>query len=202
MIVIAIEGGLVQSVSSDDPAEQGKAVVVIDYDAEGADPEEIEKVPQGENETEDAVVSRHEIGVLFAPVGEFLKAVPLMEARVTTCTQCGKPYFVEGNGVSHHASGNGPDGIDHDLDADHVPYGESRAPSARTGLASTYERGDTVETPFGEATIETDPDDHGRCKIRVAAFDEKENPVSATTVQFGRIIRKWNAKGKPEERKP
>ena len=65
----------------------------------------------------------------------------------------------------------------------------------RTGSAFTYERGDRVETPFGEATIETDPDDHGRCKIRVAAFDEKENPVSATTFQFGKIIAKRDATG-------
>ena len=50
-------------------------------------------------------------------------------------------------------------------------------------------------SPFGEATIETDPDDHGRCKIRVAAFDEKENPVSATTFQFGKIIAKRDATG-------
>lgn len=64
----------------------------------------------------------------------------------------------------------------------------------RTGSASAYERGDVVESLFGEATIETDPDESGRCKISVAAFDDEENPVSATTFEFGRIVRKWDAK--------
>ena len=73
MIVITLEGGLVQGVSSDDPAEQGKKVVVIDYDAEGADPDEVEKVPQGDGETADAVISTHEIGVLYATVAQWLK---------------------------------------------------------------------------------------------------------------------------------
>ena len=76
MICIVLEGGLVQSVSSDDPAEQGKQVVVIDYDAEGADPEEIQQVPQGDGETADSVISKHEIGVLFKPVADYLKAYP------------------------------------------------------------------------------------------------------------------------------
>ena len=74
MICIVLEGGLVQSVSSDDSAEQGKQVVVIDYDAEGADADEIEKVPQGRKETADAVISTHQIGVLHRPVARFLHA--------------------------------------------------------------------------------------------------------------------------------
>ena len=73
MIVITLEGGLVQGISSDDPVMVGKEVVVVDYDAEGADPEEVEQVPQGDGETEDAVISRHEVGVLFKPVAMFLK---------------------------------------------------------------------------------------------------------------------------------
>lgn len=74
MIVIAVEGGLVQSVSSDDPAQVGKVVVVVDYDAEGADAEEIEQIPQGEGGTSDAVISRQEIGRLHKQVAGFLKA--------------------------------------------------------------------------------------------------------------------------------
>jgi hypothetical protein len=74
MIVITVEGGLVQEVSSDDPAELGKEVVVIDYDAEGADPEEVRRVPQGDGETEEATIGRHGVGVLFKPVAEYLKA--------------------------------------------------------------------------------------------------------------------------------
>jgi hypothetical protein len=151
MIVIAIEGGLVQSVSSDDPDLVGKAAMIIDYDAEGADPDEVERVPQGRGRTADATISSHEVGMLYRPVARFLKA---------------------------------------------------KALDGRTGSPSTYERGDIVMSPFGQATIETDPDERGLCRIRVAAFDEKENPVSATTLQFGRIVRKWNVKGKPEEKKP
>ncbi len=75
MIVITVEGGLVQGVSSDDPAMVGHEVVVIDYDAEGADPEEVWQVPQDEGETEDATISRNEVGVLYEPVAEFLKAM-------------------------------------------------------------------------------------------------------------------------------
>lgn len=74
MIVITVEGGLVQGVSSDDPAELGKEVVVIDYDAEGADPSEIHRIPQGEGDTEEATIGSHEVGVLYAPVAEYLKA--------------------------------------------------------------------------------------------------------------------------------
>ena len=75
MIVITLEGGLVQSVSSDDPSMVGHEVVIIDYDSEGADREEIEHVPQG-GETEEATISLHSVGVLFKPVAEFLKARP------------------------------------------------------------------------------------------------------------------------------
>ena len=74
MICIVLEGGLVQSVSSDDPAEQGKQVVVIDYDAEGADPDEVHQIPQGEGECEPATIGHHQIGALYAPVAQFLKA--------------------------------------------------------------------------------------------------------------------------------
>jgi hypothetical protein len=73
MIVITIEGGLVQGISTDDPKLVGRQVIVIDYDAEGADAGEVQKVPQGKGKTEDAVVSRKEIGVLFQPVAKFIK---------------------------------------------------------------------------------------------------------------------------------
>ena len=76
MIVITLEGGLVQGVSSDDPAMVGQKVAVIDYDTEGADPDEVEQVPQGDGETEEATISTHEVGVLYGPVKEFLKERP------------------------------------------------------------------------------------------------------------------------------
>ena len=74
MIVITVEGGLVQGVSSDDPKLVGHEVVVIDYDSEGADREEIEHVPQGKGETEEATISLREVGRLYKPVAKFLKA--------------------------------------------------------------------------------------------------------------------------------
>lgn len=74
MIVIALEGALVQSVSSDNPAMIGKEVVIVDYDAEGADPDKVEKVPQGRGRTADAVISTHEVGCLSKLIAKFLKA--------------------------------------------------------------------------------------------------------------------------------
>jgi hypothetical protein len=76
MIVIVLEGGLVQGISTDDPKLVGSRVIVIDYDAEGADPEEVSRVPQGDGRVEDAVIGRHEVGILYEPVAEFLKARP------------------------------------------------------------------------------------------------------------------------------
>jgi hypothetical protein len=76
MIIITIEGGLVQGVSSDDPTLVGQEVIVIDYDTEGADPDEVVAVPQDQGKTEDATIGRHEIGVLYAPVAKFLQESP------------------------------------------------------------------------------------------------------------------------------
>jgi hypothetical protein len=73
MIVVTVEGGIVQGVCSDDPDLVGHEVVVIDYDAEGADPAEVEHVPQGKGETEEATISRHEVGRLFKLVAKFLR---------------------------------------------------------------------------------------------------------------------------------
>ena len=39
------------------------------------------------------------------------------------CRECGKPMFIEENGVSHH-EGGGLDGIDYGLDLDHVAISE------------------------------------------------------------------------------
>lgn len=46
-------------------------------------------------------------------------------ARLDTmlCRECGKPMFIEDNGVSHH-EGGGLDGIDYNRDADHVAVAE------------------------------------------------------------------------------
>ncbi|MFZ4397442.1 MAG: hypothetical protein ACOYOU_17655 [Kiritimatiellia bacterium] len=77
MIVITLEGGLVQGISTDDPKLVGEKVVVLDYDTEGADPDEVVQVPQGKGRTEEATISSHEVGVLYKPVAKFLKAGPM-----------------------------------------------------------------------------------------------------------------------------
>ncbi len=73
MIVITVEGGLVQGISSDDLKLVGQEVIVINYDAEGADSDEVVLVPQDKGKTEEATIGRHEIGVLYAPVAKFLQ---------------------------------------------------------------------------------------------------------------------------------
>ena len=73
MIVITLEGGLVQGISTDDLKLVGQKVVVLDYDCDGADPDEVSKIPQGNGKVEDAIVGRHEVGMLYEPVAEFLK---------------------------------------------------------------------------------------------------------------------------------
>lgn len=80
MIVITIEGGLVQSVSSDDPRLVGEAVAVVDYDAEGADPEEIHQVPQGEGDAEEATIGFQEVGATYGPVGDLVRSLLRDEA--------------------------------------------------------------------------------------------------------------------------
>lgn len=38
------------------------------------------------------------------------------------CHQCGNKFFVEDNGTSHHRDETNLNGIDYDLDLNHVPY--------------------------------------------------------------------------------
>jgi len=38
------------------------------------------------------------------------------------CDECGQSYALDHNGVSYHVDGDGMQ--DHDVDADHVAYGE------------------------------------------------------------------------------
>ena len=71
----------------------------------------------------------------------------------------------------------------------------------RTGSKSIYERCDRVETPLGIGTIDTDPDERGRCMVvPVNPLDDGTTRFSATMFEFGRITRKWNERGK--EKKP
>ncbi|MNP09310.1 hypothetical protein D3C76_1014120 [compost metagenome] len=65
-IVIVLEGGLVQNIVAEEPVE----VLVIDYDAEGADEDEITAVPQDNGGTADAVLSLREVEVNPTEVAE------------------------------------------------------------------------------------------------------------------------------------
>jgi hypothetical protein len=79
MIVITMAGGLINGMASDEPALIGKQVVVIDYDIQGRDTTDVQQVPQGNGKTEEAVVSRQQIGTLYKPVADFLQANPERE---------------------------------------------------------------------------------------------------------------------------
>ena len=46
------------------------------------------------------------------------------EPQSYVCHECGKSYSQDCHGVTTHDSDSFPDGIDHDADADHVPYGK------------------------------------------------------------------------------
>lgn len=54
-IAVCLEGGIVQDVVTDSPALIGLTVVTIDYDAEGADEQEISHVRQSDGTTDVAV---------------------------------------------------------------------------------------------------------------------------------------------------
>ena len=75
--------------------------------------------------------------------------------------------------------------------------GASRQAKEQAGSKCTYERGDVVETPLGMGMIDTDPDERGRCMVvPERPLEDGTTRFSATTFQFGRIIRKRNA-GQP-----
>jgi len=73
MLIITCEGGLVQSVNSDDPTLIGQEVVIVDYDAEGSD--DYVEVPQGDGATSDACVSKDEIYPAAADIVKFLETL-------------------------------------------------------------------------------------------------------------------------------
>lgn len=41
------------------------------------------------------------------------------------CSECGQPCVVDDNGVAYHSCDDSPDGIDYDVDADHVAVPEA-----------------------------------------------------------------------------
>ena len=53
----------------------------------------------------------------------------IVKDDLSICSQCGTPFFYV-DGVSHHLSDDtAGDGIDHELDADHVAYTDEQGAS-------------------------------------------------------------------------
>lgn len=53
-VFVVIEGGIVQSVCTHNPKYLGAPIVVIDYDIEGAEPEQLKRVKHGGGQDVDA----------------------------------------------------------------------------------------------------------------------------------------------------
>lgn len=64
-LVITMEEGLIQTISSPDPRLQGLPVAIIDYDVDYAQDDEITSIPQGEGKFTDAFVHTDLVGFLF-----------------------------------------------------------------------------------------------------------------------------------------
>lgn len=60
-IAVILEGGRVQCVVSDDPADFGKEITVIDYDTEDASADELSVVPQDDGSYADAIVHKERV---------------------------------------------------------------------------------------------------------------------------------------------
>lgn len=77
-ILVHVEGGIVQSVSSDEPLDAD--VVVIDYDTDGIEPKEIHEVPQSDepNDTEKACICFHgKVGTINHCIFDYLNKISL-----------------------------------------------------------------------------------------------------------------------------
>lgn len=75
MILVTVEGGIVQSISTDDPSEVGKSVAVIDYDTEGLDEDMVCKVPQGSRLYSEAFVQLGKLTKTHRWIARFLRKV-------------------------------------------------------------------------------------------------------------------------------
>jgi hypothetical protein len=60
-LYVAVEGGIVQSIASNDPKLVGLRVFVVDYDTEGNDECELVQVRQQDNEFSEALVTLDEV---------------------------------------------------------------------------------------------------------------------------------------------
>lgn len=70
LIIVTMEGGICQSVSSEDPLLIGCDYVVIDYDTEGADAADMSDVHQADGEITEACIGGGQIDKLTVTIME------------------------------------------------------------------------------------------------------------------------------------
>lgn len=51
------------------------------------------------------------------------------------CAECGRPFTIDLEGISHHTSSIDAEEFDYDADADHTPYGKDTDPALEGGGA-------------------------------------------------------------------
>lgn len=122
--------------------ELGKALEIVQQIAKAATAIPAVKLP----------ARKHEVSTALDTVEDFI-VNHFGEDEQAVCTECGKPYFVTPEGTAHHV-GDGPDGIDHEADARHVPYGEEPGEHPLSALFDGMERhgnAEGTETQLGDA---------------------------------------------------
>jgi hypothetical protein len=96
--------------------------------------------------------SKHEVSTALDTVEDFI-VNHFGEDEQSVCTECGRPYFVTPEGTAHHV-GDGPDGVDYEADAGHVPYGDEPGEDSLSALFDAMERhgnAEGTETQLGDA---------------------------------------------------
>jgi len=122
--------------------ELGKALEIVQQTAKAAIAVPAVRLP----------ASKHEVSTALDTVEDFI-VNHFGADEQSVCTECGRPYFVTPEGAAHHV-GDGPDGIDHEADARHVPYGDEPGEDSLSALFDAMERhgnAEGTETQLGDA---------------------------------------------------
>jgi hypothetical protein len=122
--------------------ELGKALEIVQQTAKAAIAVPAVKLPAGKGE----------ISIALDTVEDFI-VNHFGDDGPAVCAECGRPYFVTPEGTAHHV-GDGPDGINHDADAKHVPYGDAAIEARLSALFEAMERhgnAEGTETQLGDA---------------------------------------------------
>jgi hypothetical protein len=122
--------------------ELGKALEIVQQMAKAAIAVAAVKLP----------ASKCEVSLALDTVEDFV-VNHFGEDGESVCAECGRPYFVTPEGMAHHV-GDGPDGIDHEADAGHVPYGDEPDEHSLSALFDAMElhgNAEGTETQLGDA---------------------------------------------------